>query len=106
MEAEQPCVNKTFHGANHLGNGKHSVTAAVHVMVVQKSPCAVLGSIRKGNGLWVSHRSTDWNSVSRTCLAVFWPLQAASDESHLLGSFLGHIVFAELLCGASSFHVP
>lgn len=59
MEPEQPCVNKTFHGVNHLGNGKHSVTAAVYVMVVQKLPCAVLGSIRKGNGLRVSHKSTD-----------------------------------------------
>lgn len=54
---EQTCVPKTFHGADHLGNDKQFVTAAVHRTVVQKSPCAALCSIRKENGFRASHNS-------------------------------------------------
>lgn len=97
MEPEQTCVHKPFHGADHLGDGKHCVTAAAHVMVVQKWPCAVLGSIRKGNGLRVSHKSTDWNISSRTCLSVFWPWRTASDQS----AFIGVVFRADSFCGAS-----
>lgn len=51
MELEQTCVHKTSQGADHLANGKLFATAALYVTVVQKSPCAVLRSFRKGNGL-------------------------------------------------------